>query len=95
MIYEAAFIIAGLLLLLVLPPFIVYIFKNRGRQQLDAEVLEMMTRNPNEAAANKNASNNYDVQNPGKPVGSAGQGLSDGTIGVKQFRKTNPKHHFK
>ncbi len=95
MIYETVFIIVGLLVLVVVPPFIVYLFKNRGTQQLDAEVLEMMTRDPNKPVNRADGLNDPGFHNSGDTARKAGSNPDENIKTVKQHRKTNPKLHFR
>lgn len=95
MMNEAIAILAGLLLMIILPPVIVFLFKKSGRHESDPYALELMTRNPDDyfTAVDISAGADEFEEQTEPPVQEPER--DEFLRQVKYSRKTNPKLHFK
>ena len=95
MMNEAIVILVGLFLMVIVPPFIVYLFKKRKNYDTDLEILESLMQNPDRVMIEHETGEESEYYEEEELPRYTEFDRDERISRVKQYRKTNPRLHFR
>lgn len=95
MMNEAVVILVGLLLMVIVPPFIAYLFKGRKNFDSNSEITSSLSPIPDQVLIEIEPEEEPDPDEEEYPPGYPEPDRDDRIRRVRQYRKTNPKLHFR
>ncbi len=95
MMNKAVVILVGLLLMVIVPPFIVYLFKRRKNFDSRSEIMNSLCPNPDQVLIEIEPEEEPDPDEEEDSPGYPEPVRDDRIRRVRQYRKTNPKLHFR